>query len=42
MSVEDCFWIITPGKAILTADVDTPELTEAWMNWIKINIFIFD
>ena len=29
MSVEYCFWIIAPGKALLTADIDTPELTEA-------------
>ena len=28
MSVEDCFWIITPSRAYITADIYTPELTE--------------
>ena len=25
MSVEDCFWIITPSRAYITADIYTPE-----------------
>ena len=28
MSVQDCFWIITPSRAVLSADVYTPEITE--------------
>ena len=28
MSVEDCFWVITPDRVLLTADVYTPEITE--------------
>ncbi len=29
MSVEDCFWVITPNRAYITADVYTPEITES-------------
>ena len=29
MSVEDCFWIISPNKCVITADVYTPEITES-------------
>ena len=28
MSVQDCFWVITNGNAVFTADVYTPEITE--------------
>ena len=28
MSVQDCFWIITPSRCVLTACVYTPEITE--------------
>ena len=28
MTVEDCFWVITPNKVWLTNDVYTPEITE--------------
>ena len=28
MSVQDCFWIITPQKATFTANVDTSDMTE--------------
>ena len=29
MSVQDCFWIITPNRCTITADVYTPEITES-------------
>ena len=29
MTVEDCFWIITPDKVVITNDTYTPEITEA-------------
>ena len=29
MSVEDCFWIITPKGVMFSADVYTPEITES-------------
>ena len=32
MSVEDCFWVITPNKVWLTNDVYTPEITETKEN----------
>ena len=28
MSVQDCFWIISPNRCSITADVYTPEITE--------------
>ena len=28
MSVQDCFWIISPNRCTITADVYTPEITE--------------
>ena len=32
MSVEDCFWIISPNRCVITADVYTPEITEGNAN----------
>ena len=29
MSVQDCFWIITPNRCTITADVYTPDITES-------------
>ena len=28
MTVEDCFWVFTPTRCVITADVYTPEITE--------------